>query len=66
MFLKGNREPVDKIYFRKKDETSEYAEFLFRSKVSYKSLTVCFQCVVGTYEKMKFTLIIFIQALFKI
>eukprot|EP00350_Pseudokeronopsis_sp_OXSARD2_P005036 CAMPEP_0170540282 /NCGR_PEP_ID=MMETSP0211-20121228/308_1 /TAXON_ID=311385 /ORGANISM="Pseudokeronopsis sp., Strain OXSARD2" /LENGTH=103 /DNA_ID=CAMNT_0010842627 /DNA_START=140 /DNA_END=451 /DNA_ORIENTATION=+ len=25
-------EPCDKIYFRKKDETSQYAEFLFKSK----------------------------------
>lgn len=27
------REPVDKIYFRKRDEASMYAEFLFKSKV---------------------------------
>jgi len=26
-------EPVDKIYFRRRDETSQYAEFLFKSKV---------------------------------
>ena len=25
-------EETDKVYFRKKDEVSEYAEFMFRSK----------------------------------
>ena len=26
-------EDTDKVYFRKKDEVSEYAEFMFKSKV---------------------------------
>ena len=30
------REPVDKIYFRRRDEASQYAEFLFKSKVNTK------------------------------
>lgn len=28
-----NREPVDKIYFRRRDEESKYAECKFMSKV---------------------------------
>eukprot|EP00347_Sterkiella_histriomuscorum_P017254 403350100 len=32
--FKGDiEEPVDKIYFRRRDEASQYAEFLFKSKV---------------------------------
>jgi hypothetical protein len=32
--FKGEREePCDKVYFRKKDELSNYAEVLFQSKV---------------------------------
>lgn len=30
------REPVDKIYFRRRDEQSDYSECLFKSKVIYR------------------------------
>ena len=26
-------EPTDKVYFRKKDEVSNYAEFMFKAKI---------------------------------
>ncbi|CDW75035.1 UNKNOWN [Stylonychia lemnae] len=44
--LSPGMEPVDKIYFRRRDEASQYAEFLFKSKVKFTQIN--FQQVVLT------------------
>ena len=33
MFITALSEETDKVYFRKKDEISDYAEFMFKAKI---------------------------------
>ena len=48
-------EPVDKIYFRRRDEHSQYAECLFKSKVSINSNHFFLVC---DKQKMNYHLLI--------